>query len=90
MKTTGALSPTQFHGLWQLALLTPGGSAEAPVSTSTLQFERRPEYCDSVRDNLHRSRQAVQALLSGDAIGGSFSPDGSAMNFLLKKASSWR
>jgi len=33
-----SLTPTQLYGLWQLALWTEGGSADAPVSTGTLQF----------------------------------------------------
>lgn len=72
--------PSQLYGLWQLALWREDGSSEAPASTGTLQFARHPEYPGSVRGNLQRgtSSQAVQALVSGDAIGGAFNLDESA------------
>ena len=77
MKTTGALSPTQLYGLWQLALWTQGGSAEAPASTGTLQFERHPEYCSR---EIRGLRHPIEERANAEP----------AMNFLLKKAPGWR
>jgi hypothetical protein len=75
-----SLSTNQLYGLWQLALWTEGGLADKPASTGTLQFERHPEYPGSVRGSLQRSAsgQAIQAQVSGDAIGGAFNLDESA------------
>lgn len=73
-------STAQLCGLWQLVLWTEGSSADKRASTGTLPFERHPEYPGSVRGNLQRSAsgQAMQALVSGDAIGGAFNPNESA------------
>jgi hypothetical protein len=78
--TPADFSTTQIYGLWQLVLWTEGDSSDAPASTGTLQFERHPEYPGSVRGNLQRGAngQAMQALVSGDAIDGAINLDESA------------
>ena len=78
--TPANFSTTQLFGLWQLTLWTENGSSDAPASTGTLQFGRHPEYPGSVRGSLQRdaSGQAMQALVSGDAIDGAFNLDESA------------
>ena len=72
-----AFSTNQLFGLCQLVLWAEGDSSDAPASTGTLQFGRHPEYPGSVRGRLQRgaSGQAMQALVSGDAIGSVFNLD---------------
>lgn len=79
-ETPTFLEPARLSGLWQLSLWPENGSAERPVSTGAVLFERHPEYEGSVRGRLKRTDigNDREALLSGDVVDGEANFDESA------------
>lgn len=64
------LAPNQLYGRWALALWPEGGSAAQPSVRGVVQFERHPEYADSVRGRLIAEPGFGDRQLSGDATDG--------------------
>ena len=63
----GDVGVLHLYGQWRL-MLTPGDGG--PTVAGTLEFERHPEYADTVRGQWQADGNGTQHLLSGDITDG--------------------